>query len=203
MTWRAATSKHVPISSLRSVEAEAQSWDTRYGNNQAIRSTSYECVYIYESESENEVTQSCPTLCDPMDCSLPGSSVHGIFQAIVLEWVAISFSRGSSWPRDRTRVSCIVDRRFTVWATGEVPYKLKTQSIQFSHSVVSDSLRPHGLQHARLPCPSPTPRACSNSCPSSWWCHPTISASVVLFSLGSSHLKKRAQFHTFVFGALI
>ena len=48
------------------------------------------CMYVLE------VTQSCPTLCDPMDCSLPGSSVHGIFQARVLEWVAISFSRGSS-----------------------------------------------------------------------------------------------------------
>ena len=44
-----------------------------------------------------EVAQSCPTLCDPMDCSLPGSSVHGIFQAIFLEWIAISFSRGSKW----------------------------------------------------------------------------------------------------------
>ena len=54
-----------------------------------------------------------------MDCSPPGSSVHGIFQAIVLEWIAISFSRGSSPPRDRTRVSCMVDRRFTVWATRE------------------------------------------------------------------------------------
>ena len=52
-----------------------------------------------------------------MDCSLLGSSLHGIFQAIVLEWVAISFSRGSSWPRDRIRVSCIVDRRFTIRAT--------------------------------------------------------------------------------------
>ena len=49
----------------------------------------------------SEVAQSCPTLCEPMDCSLLGSSVHGIFQARVLEWVAISFSRGSSWPRDR------------------------------------------------------------------------------------------------------
>ena len=67
-----------------------------------------------ESESESEVTQSCPTLCDPMDCSLPGLSVHGIFQAIILEWIAISFSRGSSQPRDRTQVSHIVDRRFTV-----------------------------------------------------------------------------------------
>ena len=62
----------------------------------------------------SEVAQLCPTLCDPMDCSLPGSSVHGIFQAIVLEWIAISFSRGSSQRRDRTRVSCIVDRGFTV-----------------------------------------------------------------------------------------
>ena len=54
-------------------------------------------------------------------------------------------------------------------------------SVQFSHSVVSDSLRPHGLQHAILPCPSPTPGAYSNSCPSSWYCHPTISSSVVPF----------------------
>ena len=54
-----------------------------------------------------------------MDCSLPGSSVHGIFQAIVLEWIAISFSSGSSRPRDRTQVSRIVDRRFTIWATRE------------------------------------------------------------------------------------
>ena len=60
-------------------------------------------------ESESEVAQSCPTLCDPTDCSLPGFSVHGIFQAIVLEWTAISFSRGSSQPRDQTQVSRIVD----------------------------------------------------------------------------------------------
>ena len=53
---------------------------------------------------------------------------------------------------------------------------------QFSCSVVSDSLRPHGPQYARLPCPSPTPRAYSNSCPSHWWCHTTISSSVIPFS---------------------
>ena len=53
---------------------------------------------------------------------------------------------------------------------------------QFSCSVVSDSLQPHGLQHARPPCPSPTPRVYPNSCPSSWRCHPTISSSVVPFS---------------------
>ena len=53
-----------------------------------------------ERETESEVAQSCPTLCNPMDCSLPGSSLHGILQARVLEWVAIAFSRGSSRPRD-------------------------------------------------------------------------------------------------------
>ena len=55
-------------------------------------------------------------------------------------------------------------------------------SVQFSHSVMSNSLWPHGLQHARPPCPSPTPGACSNSCPSSWWWYPTISSSGVPFS---------------------
>ena len=55
-------------------------------------------------------------------------------------------------------------------------------SVQFSCSVMSDSLRPHGLQHARPPCPSPAPRVYSDSCPSSRWCHPTISASVIPFS---------------------
>ena len=71
------------------------------------------CVSPYV-HNESEVAQSCPTLCDPIDCSLPGSSVHGIFQAIVLEWIAISFSRGSSQPRARTWASHIVDRRFTI-----------------------------------------------------------------------------------------
>ena len=52
-------------------------------------------------------------------------------------------------------------------------------SVQFSPSIMSDSLWPHGLQHTWLPCPSPTSRACSNACPLSWWCHPTISSSVV------------------------
>ena len=59
-------------------------------------------------------------------------------------------------------------------------------SVQFSNSVMSNCLWPHGLQQARLPCPSPSSRVYSNSCPSSWWCHPTISSSVVPFS---SHLQ--------------
>ena len=70
-------------------------------------------------ERESEVPQSCRTLCNPMDCSPPGYSVHGIFQAGMLEWVAISFSRGSSPPRDRTWVSCFADGFFTNWATRE------------------------------------------------------------------------------------
>ena len=69
--------------------------------------------YIYEGE----VAQSSPTLCDPMDCSLPGSSIRGILQARILEWVAISFSRGSSQPRDWTQVSRIGGRCFNLWAT--------------------------------------------------------------------------------------
>ena len=88
-----------------------------------------------KSQSESEVAQSCPTLCDPMDCSLPGSSLHGILQARVLEWVAISFSRGSSWPRDRTWVSRIPGRRFNLWATREALWltsMLVISSIQFS-----------------------------------------------------------------------
>ena len=64
--------------------------------------------------SESEAAQSCPTLCYPMDCSPPDSSVHGILQARVLERVAISFSRGSSQPRDRTWVSHVAGRRFSL-----------------------------------------------------------------------------------------
>ena len=81
-------------------------------------------------------SQLCPTLCDPMDCNPPGSSVRGIY-----------FS-----------------------------------SVQFSRSVVSDSLRLHEPQHARPPCPSPAPGVYPNSCPLSRWCHPTILSSVAPFS---------------------
>ena len=70
--------------------------------------------------------------------------------------------------------------RFFLSLVGELRFVC---SVQFSHSVVFDSLWPLGLQHARLPCPSPAPGACSNSCPSSQWCHPTIWSSVVPFSI--------------------
>ena len=65
---------------------------------------------------------------------------------------------------------------------GALSKRKNLSSVQFSRSVASNSLWPHELQHARLPCPSPTPGACSNSCPSSWWCHPSISSSVTAFS---------------------
>ena len=65
------------------------------------------------------VTHSCPTLCDPTDSSLPGSSVHGILQARIPEWIAVLSSRGSSQPRDQTQVSLIAGRFFTIWATRE------------------------------------------------------------------------------------
>ena len=68
----------------------------------------------------SEVAQSCPTLCNPLDCSLTAFFVHGIFQARILEWVAISFSRRSSQPRDWTQVSGIAGRCFTIWVTREV-----------------------------------------------------------------------------------
>ena len=95
----------------------------------------------------SEVAQSCPTLCGPVDCSLPGFSVHGILQARVLEWVTISFCRGSSQPRDWTRVSRIGGRCFNLWATREdFVYYLNIHhqylSILFIYSLSNWSLLP-------------------------------------------------------------
>ena len=82
----------------------------------------------------SEVTQLCPSLCNPLDCNLPGSSVHGVFQAGVQEWVAISFSRGSFQSRDWTWVSCIAGRLFTVWSSREAWNKAPNLSEpSFSH----------------------------------------------------------------------
>ena len=71
---------------------------------------------------------------------------------------------------------------FYIGSITQISDSKTVSSIQFSHSVMSDSLQRHGLQHARLPCPSPTPPACSNSCPTSQWGHPNISSSVIPFS---------------------
>ena len=88
----------------------------------------------------NRVAQSCSTLCDPMDNSLPGSSVRGILQARILKWVAISFSRGSFQPRDQTHI-------FVISCIGRwILYMLRSSKMKvFSCSVLSNSLQPHGL----------------------------------------------------------
>ena len=187
-----------------------------------------------------KVAQLCLTLCNPRDCSLPWFSIHGISQARILEWVAISLSTGSSQPRDWYKgpiptslpsgplasscprtwglhpgtelywkavrlvyISCSVKSPFVFNHLDISIYIFQIQlcifgvifdsslflrggvlspSVQFSHSVVSDSLQPHELQHARPPCPSPIPGVHSNSCPSSRWCHPAISLPVIPFS---------------------
>ena len=76
-------------------------------------------IFATNLVSESEVTQSYPTLCDPIDCSLPGSSVHEISQAKIPEYVAMPSSRGSSQPRDRTRASCIAGRFLTTEPSGK------------------------------------------------------------------------------------
>ena len=146
-----------------------------------------------------EVAQSCPALCDPMDCSPSGSSVHGIFQARILQWVAISFSRGSSHPRDRTQVSCTAGVFFTTRPPGK-PHRvvrgirinsqpnaadLATQ--QHPHSGPAPATRPasncperccRGL--SQLPGPSPLPSRLGGPrsspggrCPRARFCGPT------------------------------
>ena len=99
------------------------------------------------------VTKSSLTLCGPMDCSPPGSSVHGISQGRILEWVAISYSRASSWARDQTRVYCITGRFYTIWATREAPplVLFKTSVLTSTHgNYPSWSLR-HNILKAMVP----------------------------------------------------
>ena len=91
------------------------------------------------------VTQSCLTPCNCMYCSPPGSSVHGVFQIRILEWVTIPFSRGSSQPRDQILVSCIAGRLFKIWAMRETLKRLSPHGLGSVTSVMSDSLQPYGL----------------------------------------------------------
>ena len=117
---------------------------------------------IHESESHSVVSDSL----QPHDYK-----VHGILQARNLEWIAIPFSRGSSRPRDGTQVSCIAGRFFTVRPPVKQSFlKVLPQfsSVQFSRSVLSDSLQPHEPRHSRPPCPSPIPGVYPNPCPLSW-----------------------------------
>ena len=104
----------IVIPCLMPISFDSEKQDVR---SHSWKKTDFPSLYCW-----SEVAQSCPTLCDPVDCSPPGFSVHGILQARILEWVAISFSRESSRPRDRTQVSCIGGRRFNLWATREASY---------------------------------------------------------------------------------
>ena len=95
-----------------------------------------------------KVAQSCLTFCDPMDCTPPGSSILEVLQARILEWVAISFFRGSSWPRDQTPISCAAGRFFTVWATREAQ-SYKVPEVSFDSNQLKKGF---GLVTLNLPC---------------------------------------------------
>ena len=113
-----------------------------------------------------------------MDSSLPGSSVHGFSRQV--------YWSGLPCPSPRNLLNPGIEPRSTALQVDSWPsepsMKLLTLVRQFSHSIMSDSLWPHGLQHTRLLYPSSTPGACSNLCPLSQWCHPTISSSAAPFS---------------------
>ena len=105
------------------------------------------CAMKYRGKAKVLAAQSRPSLCDPVDCNPPGSSVHGIFQARILEWVAISSLGGSCGPRDQTLSPALAGGFFTTEPL--VQFSSVTQSCPI--------LRPHESQHSRPPCPSPTP----------------------------------------------
>ena len=134
------------------------------------------------------VTELC-LFCYPVDCSLQASSVRGISQAGLLEKVAIFFSRGFSRTRDWNCISwnsriilyCLDTREAHTCICSFFQILIPIVSVVQSLSPVQ-LFGPSGLLHARLPCLSLSPRVCSNSCPLSWWSHPTISSSVAPFS---------------------
>ena len=105
------------------------------------------------SNKVSKVAQSCPTLCDPMDGSLSGSMIHGIFQTRILEWAAISFYRGSSQSRDRTQVSCIADRCFTISATRIPACAWFNPTFSLAYSVYKLNKQGNNIQAWRTPFP--------------------------------------------------
>ena len=131
----------------------------------------------------SKLLQSCPTLCDPMDCSLSGSSVHGIFQARILELIAISFSRGFSQPRNWTQVSCIAGRFFPDWAMREAPKRVSSTNSPLSQRA----------SHNRSPSASPfklktvlTPAFCT-------WCSLCLELHASMYAHGL-HLSFHSSF---------
>ena len=120
-----------------------------------------------------------------MNCSPPGSSVHGISLARLLSGLPFPSPGDYPDPEIETGSPELQANSFTT---------KPISSVQFNRSAVSNSLRPHELKHARAPCPSPTPGVHSNSCPSSQWCHPAISSSVVPFSSYPQSLDHQSLF---------
>ena len=118
-------------------------------------------ITFLPSSSESKVAQSCLTLCDPMDCSLPGSSIHEILQARILECIAISLSRGSSQPRDLTQVSHTAGRSFNLWATREAA-RSKCLLISWLQSPSAVVLKPPKIK-------SDTVSTVSPSIAMKWW----------------------------------
>ena len=114
LSVRATTDRTAPLSLPEDIH---KGWNSAEQVREITGKNKELCGVYLNRESESEVSQLCTTLGDPVDCSPPGSSVHGILQARILGWVAIFFSRGSSQPQDRTQVSCISGRHFTIWAT--------------------------------------------------------------------------------------
>ena len=145
--------------------------------------------------------QSCLTLWDPMNCSTPGLPVHHQLLEVTqthVHWVSDaiqpSHPLSSPFPHGINILQNLLWEMLPLWdsyskmGNEKETYNFVTEvleilsSVQISHSVMSDSLRPHEPQHTRPPCLSPTPGAHPNPCPSCRWCHPTISSSVVPFS---------------------
>ena len=112
-----------------------------FGFQDELTSCFWGTSFLLERAMYVLVAQSCPTLCDSMDCSPPGSSVHGILQAEILEWIAVPFSRGSSWPRDWTHVSCVScigGRFFIIWANREAPCTDRLLRLEYLADIFSN-----------------------------------------------------------------
>ena len=127
--------------------------------NNSLWKSFFSCVHYTSQQYLNlnniyVCVQSCPIVCSPMDCGSPGSSVHGIFLARILEWVAIPYSWGSSWPWDGTRISCIscIGQWILYHHHHQIPECVCTCT--FMHLVAKSFLtlsQPHGLRHGQAP----------------------------------------------------
>ena len=131
-------------------------------------------------------------------CSLGSCTGPHSWKGSVLELILCCYLHESIYKfltRGHTFLFCTWPHKLCSWSSIHIRiWTILEWSVQFSHSVVSDSLRLHGLQHARLPCPSPTPGVYSNSCPLSQQCHPTISSSVIPFSSWPQSLPASGSF---------